>query len=73
MRLKRGDMVTMDGRLAAVVGVEGDPAVPDGHVAIWFGDAGVGRALEVGSPRSHAEAWTVPAEYCSLATVTLKH
>jgi hypothetical protein len=66
-------MVTMDGLLAAVVGVEGDPGVPEGHVAFWFGDPTTKRTSEGGTPNSRAEAWTVPTEYCTVATVDLKH
>jgi hypothetical protein len=35
---RRGDIVELDGLLAVVVGSEGDPNVPDGHTAVWFGD-----------------------------------
>ena len=35
---KRGDLVELDGLLAVVVGVEGDPDVPEDHLAVWFGD-----------------------------------
>ena len=35
---KRGDLVELDGLLAVVVGVEGDPDIPEDHVAVWFGD-----------------------------------
>lgn len=73
MMIKRGDLVTMDGLLAAVVGVTGDPGVPEGHVAIWFGDPTARRASEGGTPKLRAEAWTVPTELCTVATVELKH
>ena len=71
--IKRGDMVTMDGLLAAVVGVEGVSGIPEGHVALWFGDPTARRASEGGTPKSQAEAWTVPTEYCTPAIVDLKH
>lgn len=72
-QIKRGDMVTMDGHLAAVVGVEGDPDVPEGHVALWFGDPSAQRTSEGGTPKSRADAWTVPTEYCTLVAIDLKH
>jgi hypothetical protein len=72
-RIRRGDMVTFDGLLAAVVGVEGDPNVPEGHLLLWFGDPTAKRASEGGTPKTCAEAWTVPAEYCSQANLDLKH
>ena len=37
-RWRRGDLVELDGLLAVVVGVESDAEVPDGHVALWFGE-----------------------------------
>ncbi len=35
---QRGDLVEFDGILAAVVGLEGESGVPEGHVALWFGE-----------------------------------
>ena len=66
-------MVTMDGLLAAVVGVEGDPDIPEGHVALWFGDPTATRASEGGAPRARAEAWIVPLESCAHVALDLKH
>ncbi len=57
---KRGDLVELDGRLAVVVGVEGDPDVPEDHIAVWFGDPRC-EPSSVGGTRP--EVWTVPAEY----------
>ncbi|MFO0855882.1 MAG: hypothetical protein U0640_00840 [Phycisphaerales bacterium] len=71
--IRRGDMVTMDGLLAAVVGVEGDPGVPEEHVALWFGDPIAKRTSEGGTPRARVEAWSVPAESCVRVTVDLQH
>lgn len=50
----KGDFAQLNGRVCVIVGIEGDPNVPEGHVAAWFGERG-----ESGPP----EAWTVPAEY----------
>ena len=72
-QIKRGDMVIMDGLLAAVVGVEGDPDVPKGHVALWFGDPSSKRTSEGGTPKLRADAWLVPTEYCTLVATDLKH
>lgn len=58
--LKRGDLVVLNGKLAAVVAVGGDPNVPEDHVALWYGVEAAGNA---GNP----VIWTVPEEYCSLA------
>ena len=60
---KRGDLVEMDGLLAVVVGVEGDPKVPEDHVAVWFGDPRCVRKSEGGSGGRPPEIWTVPAEH----------
>ena len=46
----RGDLVELNGEFASVVGVYGDPGVPDGHVAIFYGTD------ENGLP----DVWTVP-------------
>ena len=62
-----GQFVELDGLLAAVVGVEGDPCVPEGHVALWFGEPKSVRKSQGGSGGLQPEVWTVPEEYCSLA------
>ena len=46
-------MVELNGRFAAVVGIEGDPGVPENHVALFYGVDSAGQA----------DVWTVPAEY----------
>jgi len=59
---KRGDLVELAGLLAVVVGVEGDPEVPEEHVALWFGEP---RAQRSGGPSGlRPELWTVPADLC---------
>ena len=73
MPIKRGDMVTLNGRLAAVVGVEGDPGVLEEHVALWYGDSGPQQASTEGPSHPRAEVWTVPAEYCRPAAMDFKH
>ena len=60
---KRGDLVELDGLLAVVVGIDGDPNVPEEHVALWFGDPRCVRRSEGGSGGLQPEVWTVPAEY----------
>ena len=70
----RGDLVELDGLLAVVVGVVGDANVPDGHVAVWFGDPRCKRISEGGVGGNSPEVWTVPAEYLSPSTPPiLKH
>lgn len=61
---RRGDFVEWDGLLAVVVGIEGEPNVPEGHVGLWFGDPHGIRKSEGGEGSRRAEVWTVPAEFC---------
>jgi hypothetical protein len=73
-KLRRGDLVELDGLLAAVVGVEGDANVPEDHVALWFGDPHCQRMSEGGVGGQHPEVWTVPEEYVvSAASPVYKH
>ena len=58
----RGDFVELDGLLAVVVGGEGEPEVPDDHVAVWFGDPRSVRKSDGGSGGQSPEVWTVPAD-----------
>lgn len=60
---RRGDLVELDGLLAVVVGLAGDPNVPEDHVAVWFGDPRCVRKSQDGSGGQRPELWTVPAEY----------
>ena len=41
---------------------EGDPNVPDEHVAVWFGYPKCKRTSEGGTGGSQAELWTIPEE-----------
>ncbi len=59
----RGDMVEFDGLLAAVVGVSGDPGVPEDHVVLWFGAPDCKRKSQGGQGGCRPELWTVPAEH----------
>ena len=59
-KLKRGDLVRINGKLAAVVGVPGDPNVPEDHVALWYGN-------DLHSEAPRPVVWTVPIEYCNHA------
>ncbi|HXW00010.1 MAG TPA: hypothetical protein VEC93_16440 [Anaerolineae bacterium] len=61
---KKGDFVEFDGLLAVVVGVEGDPGIPNGHITLWFGDPKVKRKSEGGSGNAKPEVWLVPKDYC---------
>lgn len=58
----RGDLVELDGLLAVVVGAEGDPDVPEGHIAVWFGDPRCVRKSQGGPGGQRPELWTVPVE-----------
>lgn len=73
MSIKRGDLVLLNGRVAAVVGVEGEPGVPEGHVALWFGDHDAEAKPAVDRSIPHCEAWTVPVEYRVAVEATLRH
>lgn len=64
---KRGDLVELDGLLAVVVGVEGDPNVPEEHIAVWFGDPRSERKSKGGPGGKQPEVWTVPADYFVVA------
>jgi hypothetical protein len=71
---RRGDIVELDGLLAVVTGIEGDPGVPDEHIAVWFGDPRCKRKSEGGVGGVHPEIWTVPREYfVPAAPPVLKH
>ena len=61
---QRGDLVEFDGRLAVVVGAEGDPGVPEDHVKLWFGEPQSVRKSEGGPGRLVPVLRTVPEEYC---------
>ena len=61
---RRGDFVELDGLLAVVVGIEGDPGIPEEHVGLWFGDPNGRRKSQGGTGGRHPEIWTVPEDYC---------
>jgi hypothetical protein len=70
----RGDLVELDGLLAVVVGIEGDPDVPEEHIAVWFGDPRCIRKSKGGSGGQQPELWTVPVElFVAAATPIWKH
>lgn len=50
-----------------------DPDIPEGHVALWFGDTTAKRISQGGTPKSRAEAWTVPTEHCEFMAIDLEH
>ena len=63
-----------DGPIPRVgVSVEEDPGVPEGHIALRFGDPTAGRASGSGTPKLHVEEWLVPSELCIPVTLDLKH
>lgn len=63
MNWRRGDLVEKDGVLAVVVGIEGDPDVPEDHIAVWFGYPRCMPKSEGGSGGQRPEIWTIPSEY----------
>lgn len=58
----KGDFVELDGLPGVVVGVPGDPGVPEGHLAVWFGDPRVKRVSQGGPGRIPPEVWTIPED-----------
>ncbi len=65
---KRGDLVQMDGLLAVVVGAEGEPTVPDEHLALSFGPSTPQvRTSKGGAGTQTPEVWMVPAYLCQAA------
>ena len=74
MPWSRGELVELDGMLGAVVGIYGDPGVPEDHVAVWFGSLETKRKSEGGAGGFQPEVYTVPAELCGKAAPALfKH
>ncbi len=67
MELKKGSFIEFDGLLGVVTGSEGDRGVPEGHVAVWFGNPQGKRKSEGGHGGLAPEVWTVPIEYCERA------
>lgn len=59
-----GTLVEFDGLLAVVVGTDADEWVPEGHLALWFGEPRAVRKSEGGPGGLRPEVWTVPAEQC---------
>jgi hypothetical protein len=73
-RWQRGQLVELDGLLGVVVGVEGDPDVPEDHIAVWFGDPRCRRKSEGGLGGERPEVWTIPQEYFVSASAPIyKH
>jgi hypothetical protein len=71
---KRGDIVALNGELAVVVGIEGDPDVPEDHIAVWFGGTRVEPNRVQDTGRKSPEIWAVPAEYfVNALPAVLKH
>jgi hypothetical protein len=61
---QNGDFVELDGLLAVVVGLGGETGVPEGHVALWFGEPQGRRISDGGAGGLVPVVWTVPAEHC---------
>jgi hypothetical protein len=67
-----GELIEFDGLLAAVVATAGEPMpytqgaeiVPEGHIALWFGDPGAKRISQGGTGGHAAVIHTVPTELC---------
>ena len=54
---KPGDIVEISGQLAVVVSLSAAGTVPEGHIAVWFGDPRTHR----GDPEGQIpEVWTIP-------------
>lgn len=64
---KPGDLVELDGLLAVVVAVADGRNVPEGHVAVWFGDPQGVRKSAGGTDGKRPEIWTVPVEHLGAA------
>ena len=70
----RGDLVELDGLLVVVVGAEGDPDVPEEHIAVWFGEPRCIRQSQGGQGGQQPEIWTIPAElFVAAAKPIWKH
>ena len=61
---QRGDLVVLNGLLAVVVGIPGDPNVPEDHIAIWYGEPQDQRLSKESPGQEKPKVYTVPAEYC---------
>jgi len=68
-KYRKGDFVEYDGLTGVVVGTDGDPNVPEGHLLLWHGNTHTIRRSE--DPENykdqHPEVWSVPEEYCKPA------
>jgi hypothetical protein len=72
--LEKGGFVEIDGLLGVVVGVLGDPGVPEDHIAVWLGTPQCRRISEGGSGGTAPEVWAIPIEHCAKAQpATTKH
>ena len=63
---QKGDFVIQNGLLAVVVGIPGDPNVPEEHLALWYGEPQDQGALKDETGQERLKVYTVPAEYCHL-------
>jgi len=68
-KYSKGDFVEYDGLTGVVVGVDGDPHVPEGHVLLWHGSNKMVRKSEDSKnyKSQRPEVWSVPEEYCDPA------
>jgi hypothetical protein len=64
-KYKKGEFVQFDGLPAVVVGIEGENDIPDGHVALWFGEPDAKRESQGGSGNIRPQIWIVPEELCN--------
>ena len=61
---RRGEFVEFNNDVAVVVGIAGEADVPDGHVALWFGEVDGFTKAHDGTGGKLPVVWTVPADYC---------
>lgn len=73
----RGDLVELNGVPCVIVALAGEQVgmeqVPEDHVALWYGNAGV-TPIEEGPGQLPPEVWTVPLESIEKGQVpTVRH
>jgi hypothetical protein len=67
VRWQRGQLVEFNAMLAVIVGTDADQWVPEGHVALWFGEPRTASESESKPGQLRPEVWTVPADLCTPA------
>ena len=64
-KFSKGDFVELDGLQAVIVATCTDDDIPEGHVAIWFGEPSASRKSETNYSPISPEVWIVPVSACS--------